>query len=195
MVIELVQHDPRWSQQFEAEAQKLLLALGGSAWDGGEVYLLEHVGSTSIPGIVAKPCIDILVGVYPFPLEDKFIGSLENLGYTYRGRHGIPGRQYFQRGPHDYHVHVYDISNEAIHDCTVFRDYLRVHDQALKRYETLKLELAQTADSRTAYTDGKTSLVQMLLQEAHAWHLQKTSFKPVEFLAKELPVAGGWICF
>jgi GrpB-like predicted nucleotidyltransferase (UPF0157 family) len=199
MSIELVPHNPAWSQQFEAEARKLLQALGGSAWDGGEVYLLEHVGSTSIPGIVAKPCIDILVGVYPFPLEANLIQALENLGYTYRGENGISGRHYFQRGPHDYHVHIYDISNDDIHDYTVFRDYLRAYEQARERYERLKLELAKTTDSRTAYTDGKTSLVQTLLEEAYAWHIRETSFKPVEFVAKELNdvtvpwcVASGW---
>lgn len=199
MSIQLVPHNPAWSQQFEAEAKKLMLALGGSAWDGGVVYLLEHVGSTSIYGIAAKPCIDIVVGVYPFPLEANFIRNLENLGYTYRGENGIPGRQYFQRGPHDVHLHVYDISNDEIHDHLVFRDYLRVHEQALKRYERLKQHLAKTADSRAAYTDGKTTLVQTLVQEACAWHIQKTDFKPVEFVARELTdvdvlwcVASGW---
>jgi GrpB-like predicted nucleotidyltransferase (UPF0157 family) len=163
------------------------------------VFLLEHVGSTSIPGIMAKPCIDIVIGAHPFPLEPNDSGALENLGYIYRGENGIPGRQYFQRGPHDYHLHVYCISNDDIHDHLVFRDYLRVHEDARNRYEKLRLELARKTDSRTVYTDGKTSLVQILLQEGYAWHLERTDFKPVEFVAKELNdvavpwcVASGW---
>jgi GrpB-like predicted nucleotidyltransferase (UPF0157 family) len=197
--IQLFPHNPAWSQQFEAEAQKLLQALGGWAWQGGLVFLLEHVGSTSIPGIMAKPCIDVGVGVHPFPLEPHLIGALENLGYIYRGEHGIPGRQYFQRGQHEYHLHLYEIDHEDIHELICFRDYLRANQAARDRYETLKLELAKTVDSRAAYTDGKTSLVHALLEEAHAWYLQKTEFEPVKFVGNELQdvgvpwcVASGW---
>jgi GrpB-like predicted nucleotidyltransferase (UPF0157 family) len=199
MAIQLVSHNPAWSEQFEIEAKKLIGVFDGWAWEGGLVYLLEHVGSTSIPGIVAKPCIDIVVGVYPFPLEPNWIQRLENLGYTYRGENGIPGRQYFQRGPHDYHVHVYDIGNDDIHNYLVFRDYLRVHGYAREQYEALKLELAKTTDSRSAYTDGKTALVQTLLAEGYTCHIEKTAFKPVEFVKNEFDdvgvpwcVAGGW---
>jgi GrpB-like predicted nucleotidyltransferase (UPF0157 family) len=199
VAIELVPHNPAWVEQYKAEAEKLLQALGGWAWKGGEVFLLEHVGSTSIPDIVAKPCIDIVIGVHPFPLERPFIHALESLGYEYKGENGIVGRQYFRRGPHDYHVHVYEAGSEAITHYTVFRDYLRANKHARVRYEKLKRELVQTADSRAAYTEGKTSLVKQLLQEAHAWHVQKTGFEPVEFVAKELSdvavpwcVASGW---
>jgi GrpB-like predicted nucleotidyltransferase (UPF0157 family) len=199
MSIYPVPHDPTWSQRFQTESEKLLRALGGWAWDGGVAFLFEHVGLSSIPDIMAKPCIDIVMGVHPFPLESNFVQALQNLGYTHRGENGIPGRQYLQRGPHDAHLHVYDINNEEIHDYTVFRDYLRVHEVARERYEKLKLELAKTTDSRAAYTEGKTSLVQTLLAQAYTWHLQKTAFKPVEFVVEELQnvtvpwcIASGW---
>jgi GrpB-like predicted nucleotidyltransferase (UPF0157 family) len=142
-VISLVPHDPTWSQQFETESQKILGALGGWAWEGGVVYLLEHVGSTSIPGIMAKPCIDMALGVYPFPLEASAMQALETLGYTYRGENGIAGRQYFQRGPHDFHLHVYEAGGDLVTNHVLFRGYLRANHEARKSYEQMKLELAK----------------------------------------------------
>jgi GrpB-like predicted nucleotidyltransferase (UPF0157 family) len=182
-VITLVPHNPNWSRQFEAEAQKLLQALGGWAWEGGVVYLLEHVGSTSIPNIMAKLCIDIAIGVHPFPIEST---KLEALAYTYRGENGIAGRQYFQRGPHDVHIHMYEIGHSDIGELILFRDYLRSSQDAKRRYETLKKDLAQTSQTRVAYTDGKAALVQMLLQEAQTWYATDIGFRPVDFVVKEL---------
>jgi GrpB-like predicted nucleotidyltransferase (UPF0157 family) len=191
-VISLVPHDPTWSQQFETKSQKILGALGGWAWEGGVIYLLEHVGSTSIPGIMAKPCIDIVIGVHPFPIESA---KLEALGYTYRGENGIAGRQYFQCGLHDVHIHLYAIGHSDIGELTLFRDYLRSSQVANRRYETLKKDLVQTAQTRVAYTDGKASLVQTLLQEARDWYATEIGFKPVDFVVKELQQLSVPWCF
>lgn len=186
MVVDLVPHDPAWAQQFEDEKDKLLQALGGWAWEGGEVYLLEHVGSTSIPGIIAKPCIDLAMGVYPFPLEQALIQKLEALGYTYKGENGISGRQYFQRGPPDVHIHMYEIGHGDIGELVLFRDYLRASEEARRRYENLKQQLAQTAESRVAYTNGKSPLIKTLLQEAQHWYATDVGSKPIDFVVKEL---------
>jgi GrpB-like predicted nucleotidyltransferase (UPF0157 family) len=195
-VVILVPHDPTWSQEFQAESQRLLRALGGWAWEGGVVYVLEHVGSTSIPGIMAKPCIDMAIGVYPFPVEPEKLGVL---GYSYSGENGIPGRQYFQRGPHDVHIHLYEIGHGDIGKYILFRDYLCSSESARQRYEALKKALAQTSETRVAYTDGKASLVQALLQEAQTWYATAIGFKPLDFVAEELQdtnvpwcVASGW---
>ncbi len=193
----LVPHNPAWPQQFEAEAQKILQALGGWVWNGGVVYFLEHVGSTSIPGLVAKPCIDIALAVYPFPLEDNFIQALQDLGYQSKGEYGIAGRQYFRRGPHEYHLHIYEAGSDLFSDQVLFRNYLRFSVEARGIYEKIKLELAhKTTD---AYTEGKAELIQTLLKEARAWHIQTTGFSDVEFIKRELRsvqipwcVASGW---
>jgi GrpB-like predicted nucleotidyltransferase (UPF0157 family) len=197
--VELVPHNPALSRQFEAEAPRLLQALGGWAWEGGQVFSLEHVGSTSIPGVVAKPCVDIAIAVYPFPLEQTFIMALESLGYDYKGEHGISGRQYFQRGPHDYHLHVYEAGSDLFVEHVLFRDYLRTHQEARQRYENLKLGLAQSSKTRVAYTDGKVPLIQVLIKEALEWHIQTTQFRDVKFVKQELGhvavlwcVASGW---
>jgi GrpB-like predicted nucleotidyltransferase (UPF0157 family) len=198
-VITLVSHNPAWTQQFESEAQRLLRALGGWAWEDGQVYLLKHVGSTSVPGLLAKPCIDIVIGVYPFPLEKSFIEELEALGYTYKGDNGIEGRQYFQRGPHDVHIHMYEIGHGDIGELLLFRNYLRDSEEARHRYESLKQHLAQTSETRVAYKDGKAPLIQTLFQEAQTWYSETIGFQPVDFLVNELEgvgvswcVASGW---
>jgi GrpB-like predicted nucleotidyltransferase (UPF0157 family) len=198
-VVTLVTPDPAWSQQFEGEAQKILRALGGWAWEGGQVYLLEHVGSTSVPGLLAKPCIDIVIGVYPFPLGQPFLEALGSLGYSYKGENGIEGRHYFQLGPHDVHIHMYEIGHGDIGELLLFRNYLRDSEEARHRYETLKQRLAQHSETRVAYTDGKAPLIQTLLQEAQMWYSAAVGFQPVDFLVNELEgvgvpwcVASGW---
>jgi GrpB-like predicted nucleotidyltransferase (UPF0157 family) len=199
VAVRLVPFDSRWSQQYNDEAQQLLQALGGWAWKGGVVFDLQHIGSTSIPGLVAKPCIDITLGVYPFPLEDSFIQALQALGYEYKGEYGIAKRQYFWRGLHEVHLHIYEIGHQNITSFILFRDYLRSNQPARERYQTLKLELARTTDLRVAYTDGKSTLINVLLQEAQAWHIQSTGFSALHWVRKELEsvgvawcVASGW---
>lgn len=199
--IELLEYDPSWPARFEAERTRLLEALGGWAWEtGGVAYLIEHIGSTSVPGLAAKPCIDITAGVHPFPLEERYIRALEGLGYEYKGENNIPARQYFRRGPHQVHLHVFQAGADPIADFSVFRDYLRANPAARARYQALKYELAgKYRDDRIAYTYGKASLVHELLQEAYTWHVRQTGFGPVEWLARELEglevpwwVASGW---
>ncbi len=200
MTVELVAHNPAWARMYKAEAEKILQALGGWAWEGGVVYGLEHVGSTSIPDIKAKPCIDIAIAVHPFPLEASAIQALQELGYGYKGENGIAGRQYFQRGPHEFHLHIYEAGSDLFTNHILFRDYLRFSQEARKRYEGVKFELAQKySGDRVAYTEGKAPLIQDLLQKAHAWHLQETGFEPVEFVKRELEsvkapwcLASGW---
>lgn len=169
--IQVVPYDPNWPFKFVSERSRLLEALGGWAWaTGGVAVQIEHVGSTSVPGLAAKPCIDIALGAHPFPLEEGYIRALEGLGYEYKGENNIPGRQYFRRGPHQVHLHVFQAGSGAIADLVAFRDYLRARAAARERYQVLKYELAREfRDDRTAYTDGKASLVRELLQEAYAW--------------------------
>jgi GrpB-like predicted nucleotidyltransferase (UPF0157 family) len=186
MSVPLTSHDPKWAQHFELESKQLLEALGGWAWEGGVVYLLEHIGSTSILHIIAKPCIDIVIGIYPFPLAESFIQKLQKLGYEYSGENGIAERQYFRRGPHDVHLHVYSIENDAVINHVLFRDYLRANHDARERYENLKRDLSQQTTTRAAYTDGKSELIKTLLKEAHEWHIETVDFKPVDFIKWEL---------
>lgn len=190
--IEVLPYNPQWPQWFEQEQARLLGALGWCT-QGGVVYRLEHIGSTAVVGLAAKPCIDILLDVHPFPLSETHIAALQQLGYVYKGENGLEGRQYFQLGPHRFHLHVVSGQGDFWPDHVLFRDYLRQHPPALERYAQLKLDLAQRyRHQREAYTDGKSELIGQLKQQAYAWHLAHTGFNPVQQAAQELAGVQGW---
>jgi GrpB-like predicted nucleotidyltransferase (UPF0157 family) len=188
-----------WKTLYELERSKLLTALG-HATEGGVLFRIEHIGSTSIPGMIAKPTIDIMIDVWPYPLAEEKMMAMQNLGYDYRGENGLPGRQYFRRGPHDFHVHILDIESYKWQDFLVFRNYLKSDSAAAKRYADLKLELAKTYPTeRNAYQKGKNELIKELSREAHLWHVQTTDFQPLYEIAKELAgmtaawhISSGW---
>ncbi len=178
--IKLEAHNPQWTKDFELERACLLVALG-HVTRGGILETVHHVGSTSVPGLKAKPVIDLLLEVFPLPKPDVGIPALEALGYEYRGEAGIPGRLFFRTNPRTRHLHVVEAgTNEFTRDHLLFRDYLRANLGARQRYENLKLELAQKHQfDREAYTTGKTELIRQLLEEATVWHLEVTGFQPV----------------
>jgi GrpB-like predicted nucleotidyltransferase (UPF0157 family) len=195
----LVEYDPSWVQKYEMEQERILDALGDCT-EGGVLYDIAHVGSTSVPGLAAKPCLDIAARVHPLPLPDERVAALELLGYEHLGEYGIPGRHFFRKGPHEVHLHVVSFDTEHWPRYVLFRDYLRAHPQAARRYERLKRELASKHHhDREAYTNGKGPLIQELERAAFAWHVHETKFKPVEAIALELDgferpwfVSSGW---
>ena len=197
--IVLFPYDPAWPGRYEAERSRIVASLG-ELLEGGVLDGIEHIGSTSIPGMRAKPCLDLMARVHPFLLEEERIRALRALGYDYRGENGLPGRDYFTRGPHEVHLHVFGFETEHWTRHLLFRDYLRAEAGAARRYEALKLELAERfRDDRAAYTDGKAELVRGLEGEAYGWHVRATGFAPVERAAEELAgvgvpwmVSSGW---
>jgi GrpB-like predicted nucleotidyltransferase (UPF0157 family) len=178
--ITLDEHNPQWFADFELERTRIRAALG-HVTQGGILEQMHHVGSTSVPGLKAKPVIDMLLEVFPLPKPEMGIPALEKLGYEYRGEAGIAGRLFFRSNPRTRHLHVVEVgTNEFTRDHLLFRDYLRASSSARARYENLKLELAQKYSfDREAYTEGKTDLIRELLQEATVWHLEVTGFQPV----------------
>jgi GrpB-like predicted nucleotidyltransferase (UPF0157 family) len=197
--IELVPHDQHWTQEFALERDRIVEALG-SFEAGGALEWIEHVGSTAIPGIHAKPVLDIAAVVHPFPLIEDRREALGKLGYEYRGEAGIPGREFFRTNPRTRHLHLFTFDSEAFFGHVFFRDYLRAHQQKALEYEALKLELAsQFRTDREAYTNGKDKLVAQLNREARAWHIGTTGFTPVLEVAKimasyrgEWMISSGW---
>ena len=130
--------------------------------------MFEHTGSTSIPGMAAKPILDILAGRRTDEEREPAIRALQAAGYVYRGEQEIPGRDFFRRGePRQYHVHLAH-SDSAFHrDHRAFRDYLRTHADAAAEYAALKRELAvKHPFDREAYIQGKTAFVEGILQLA-----------------------------
>jgi GrpB-like predicted nucleotidyltransferase (UPF0157 family) len=161
-IVRLVPHNAAWAEAYEGERARIQAAIAPHILD------VQHVGSTSVPGIVAKPIIDIAVGVQDFEAARVCIAPLEALGYTYHGEHGIPGRHYFTRGdPTLYHVHMHETTSRAWGNLVLFRDYLLQHPDEARAYEALKGSLAeQYRDDRRAYTDGKATFIEGILELA-----------------------------
>ncbi len=160
--IEIVAYDPTWPARFEQERQRLEHALGSAA------VAIEHIGSTAVPGLIAKPVIDMLVGLRDYPLQPERVAAAERIGYVYRGEFGIPGRQYFRRGSPDAH-HVHAVLHGGGHWLrhVAFRDWLREHGEDAAHYGELKLRLAaEHRDDRARYTESKAEFIEDVLGRA-----------------------------
>lgn len=117
-------HDD-WAAAYERERAGIVAALGDQILD------IQHVGSTSIPNVPAKPILDILIGVRDFDDASVCVGPMTAIGYTYRGENGIPRRHYFVKGdPRTHHVHLVEIHSDTWRVTLRFRDLLR-RDPAL----------------------------------------------------------------
>ncbi len=158
----IVDYDPRWAEMFEAEKTRILNALCELN------VVVEHVGSTSVPGLAAKPIIDIFVIVPDPATGEKAVEPLTALGYEYRGEQGIPGRFYFGKGrPRTHHLHLYPRGHPEIERHLLFRDYLRTHPDAAQEYAELKRDLVEKfRKEREAYTEGKSDFVKSIVSKA-----------------------------
>lgn len=192
-------YNPKWPKIYQKEEAKIYQALGFCT-DGGVLYRIEHIGSTSVPKLAAKPCIDIAVDAYPLPLTKDVIIALEEIGYKYKGENGIKGREYFIKSEHEVHLHVFSSDNSLWQRHIVFRDYLRANNQAKNEYQDFKMSLAkQFAMDRKSYQAGKADMIARLEQNALGWHIKHIAFKPIVKIAKELKdlacpweIASGW---
>lgn len=161
--IQLVPYNPIWAALFQESERDLRQILGSN------VIGVQHVGSTAIPGVVAKPILDIAVVVRD--LDALEIKGMQNAGFQYRGEAGIPGRAYFVKYRNGdistHHIHCYEQNNPNLLANIAFRDYLIAHPEYAERYSELKQQLArQYPGDRATYTDQKTDFVQMILQLA-----------------------------
>lgn len=171
--IELVGYDPTWPDRFLAEAARL-----AQFFPQGCIQRIEHIGSTAVPGLAAKPIVDILVGVDDFgPVVKHVAPAMEQAGYDYflRPEFGDEGPRYpwfigrDSSGKRISHIHVVLINDQPQWDRVLFRDYLRRHREAANSYAALKRDLAmRCADDRAAYTLGKTAFIQEILTLARA---------------------------
>jgi len=162
----LVPYQEDWPRMFEAEREALTTLLGPAA------QAVHHIGSTSVPGLSAKPIIDILVESPDLAGIEAATPLLEDRGYDARGEHGIPGRRYFSRrdgpGP-DVHLHAFECGSEHVEGHLRFRDYLRAHPDEADRYAALKAELAAAhAHDRGAYQLGKSAFIREIDRRAAA---------------------------
>lgn len=138
----------------------------------GELETLYHIGSTSVPGLAAKPIIDIMGVVHNIMRVDLFNQAMVDVGYEPMGEFGIPGRRYFRKGGdiRTHHVHVFEIHSAHIARHLAFRDYLRSHPEEAQKYGSLKHRLAQQFPGDIdAYIKGKEDLVQAIERKAVMW--------------------------
>lgn len=155
--VEVVAYDPSWPARYDVEADRIRAALGST------LRVVEHVGSTSVPGLAAKPVVDIAASVESF--DELETPALEALGYRYVAEFEdeLPNRRYFTSG--DVHLHVYEHEHEEFMDYVRFRDYLRTHPQDAQAYGDLKLRLAdEHAGDREGYQAGKAPFVARLVE-------------------------------
>ena len=161
--VKLVPHHPEWDALFRAEKAKLLEALGDLIAD------IQHVGSTAIPTISAKPIIDIAVLVKSIEEACRQVAKIEALGYQ-RKQENKPERLFFTKGPEEnriVYLHIGDTSTNYIQDMITFRDFLIQNPSQAKKYMEIKSKLAEKfADDREHYTAAKEEFVQDVLKKA-----------------------------
>jgi GrpB-like predicted nucleotidyltransferase (UPF0157 family) len=169
--IVVVPYDPDWPHRYTAEAERLARVFGPLLVD------IYHVGSTSVPGLAAKPIIDIMPVVADIGRVAACNGAMAELGYEAMGEFGIPGRRYFRKGGdahRTHHVHVYGRGNPEIGKHLLFRDFLRAHPAQAQRYGELKIALAaRHPHDIEAYMDGKDPLIKELMALAETWDRQR----------------------
>jgi GrpB-like predicted nucleotidyltransferase (UPF0157 family) len=157
--IAIVEYDASWPGLFEAERELLHQTLGDVVVD------VHHVGSTAVPGLAAKPIIDILVEVTNVEALDGLNREMEAIGYKPKGEFGIPGRRYFQKGGDErtHHIHAFARGDFNVTRHIAFRDYLRANPQIAREYGELKRRVAETCDNDIdRYCDGKDAYVKRI---------------------------------
>lgn len=163
----ITEYDPNWVVLFEQESTRIRAAL-----DGDLITRIEHFGSTAVPGLAAKPIIDLLVGICSLAKAKQVaVSQLEHLGYAYWLENPNPERMFFVKGlppngPRTHHIHMVEPDN-ILWERLLFRDYLRKHPQESALYAQLKYHLAQRFSSeREAYTMSKAEYIESVMQKA-----------------------------
>jgi GrpB-like predicted nucleotidyltransferase (UPF0157 family) len=172
--IVVVTYDPEWPQQFQELATRLRRALGQTA------LRIDHIGSTSVPGLDAKPVIDLQISVASFEPLDAYRLPLESLGFVLRAGNPDRTKRYFREPPGSprTHIHVRRAGSHAEQLALLFRDYLRAHPDDARRYAQLKHRLAdQYRNERESYTEAKGPFVWETLARADRWS-QETGWAP-----------------
>ena len=154
--VTVLPYDKAWKTAFDAIKTEVEVALGGLA------IAVEHVGSTAVEGMSAKPCIDLDVVIADYGVLSEAVARLATIGYVHEGNWGIEGREAFdyKDKPHLYKHHLYVCPRDSreLHRHVVFRDYLRAHPEAAARYSVVKEEAARLyphdIDGYMAYKSG-----------------------------------------
>jgi GrpB-like predicted nucleotidyltransferase (UPF0157 family) len=172
--VEVVPHDPVWRDSYKAEVKHIAAALGDN------VVAIHHIGSTAIPGIHAKPVIDLLVEVDDIRAIDARNAAMESIGYEVMGEFGIPGRRYFRKddrqGTRTHQVHAFQAGSGEVARHLAFRDYMIAHPADAARYSELKRRLAEEYPcDMDGYVDGKDGFIKEMDRRAAEWRSSSSS--------------------
>jgi GrpB-like predicted nucleotidyltransferase (UPF0157 family) len=159
----VVSYNPNWKDMYEKESEKIKNILNDIIID------IHHIGSTAIPGIKAKPVIDILVEVKDIEAVDQYNHKMEELGYEAMGEYGIPKRRFFQKrgNKRTHHIHIFQAGNKEIERHINFKEYLVTHPDKGREYSKLKEKLV-TKDTYDVenYTNGKSDFINEIDRKA-----------------------------
>jgi GrpB-like predicted nucleotidyltransferase (UPF0157 family) len=165
--VEVVPYDAEWTVFFAAEKERIGTVLGH------RLFEIHHIGSTSVPGLAAKPIIDMMPVVHDINKIDECNHGMEELGYTVMGEYGIPGRRFFYRRAENNscNVHIFQRGDPNVERHIAFRDYLQAFPRIAEEYGQIKKELAVkfTWDIES-YINGKDPFIKETEKRAVAWY-------------------------
>ena len=157
----LVEYTAEWIAEYENESKIIMKTIGQY------IKEIHHIGSTSVPGLKAKPIIDIAIVLFRFENGFKCIDPLKNIGYKHRIIPELPERHYFSKGePRTHQIHMYGPENKYFWEQIAFRDKVRSNPEILKKYQDLKQELSQKyGTDKLAYAIAKTKFIKSILYD------------------------------
>ena len=159
-------HDDSWAALFEEHRRRIAEALAATDVD------IHHIGSTSVPGLAAKPIIDIAVAVPDITAEEDYLDALLDVGYVLRVRE--PGHRLVRTPARDVHVHLYERGDPAIDEYLLLRDHLRTDAADRELYEdTKRALLTEQWEDMNAYADAKTEVIRAIKERARQKRAQQ----------------------
>lgn len=172
-ILEVVDYDPGWVALFRSECENLKSIFGPNAKD------IQHIGSTSVPGMKAKPTVDILIAVNCLECVNELDNDMMAAGYDPMGEYGIPGRRFFVKKRYitetdwvnAFHVHIFHESDRMniIRHISI-REFLRAHKDRAEEYGLFKVHLVEESGGEAnAYVSGKEAYVKQLENDALLW--------------------------
>jgi GrpB-like predicted nucleotidyltransferase (UPF0157 family) len=165
-IVGVVSYNSNWKKMYKEESEKIKNVLSDIIID------IHHIGSTAIPGIKAKPVVDILVEVEDIEGVNQYNHKMKELGYEAMGEYGIPKRRFFRKGGNNrtHHIHVFQLGNKEIERHINFKEYLIAHPKEAREYSKLKEKLANKYNYDVEnYTNSKSDFIKEIDKKAKLW--------------------------